>query len=377
MKRYLLVGIALLFVNANASLSEDFAQMDQDEEAFFSDMRKSASLNDDDDLEEEEKEDTAVSEESIEPEKVVEEDEFGADEAVNVSVLTSDNSDGKITTKTIAAAFEKAGFFINDNRDMTAPWTKQCKAGTKNFTVVDYDVYNLFTTFKKDVVVKLGKKYPSIGLFSPMSMSIWTKKGEKTISVSSLSAAAMAEIMGIPADDADLVAYGKLIQDTLKAALPNGKVEKVAYEMKKPEGPLVTTAQFAIDPDGDWEEIKEEFQEQFEQELIPAMFINAGFNDLNYDMEESGYEGFTFYDVYSICYLEVIYTVAKKHPEAGAFAPCSLYMYQKKGTNTMEIGFPSVYNWIASLAIEDKASHDVLVMAQKKMEAILKKMTAK
>ena len=26
----------------------------------------------------------------------------------------------------------------------------------------------------------------------------------------------------------------------------------------------------------------------------------------------------------------------------------------------MEIGFPSVYNWIASLAIEDKESHDVL-----------------
>jgi uncharacterized protein (DUF302 family) len=295
----------------------------------------------------------------------------------NVSIITADNSDGKITTKTIAAAFEKAGFFINDNRDMTAPWLRQCKAGTKNFSVVDYDVYNLFTLFKKDVVVKLGKKYPNIGLFSPMSMSIYTRKGTKTISVSSLSAAAMADIMGIPADDADLVAYSKLVQDTLRTALPNGKVEKVSYEMKQPEGPLVSTAQFDIDPDGDWEEIKEEFQENFEQALIPAMFINAGFNDLNYDMEESGYEAFNFYDVYSICYLEVIYTVAKTHPEAGAFAPCSMYMYQKKGTNTMEIGFPSVYNWIAALAIEDKASHDILIMAQKKMEDILKKLTAK
>ena len=295
----------------------------------------------------------------------------------NVSIITADNSDGKITTKTIAAAFEKAGFFINDNRDMTAPWRKQCKAGTKNFTTVDFDVYNLFTLFKKDVVVKLGKKYPNIGLFSPMSMSIYTRKGTKTISVSSLSAAAMADIMGIPADDADLVAYGKLVQDTLRAALPNGKVEKVVYEMKQPEGPFVSRAQFAIDPDGDWEEIKEEFQENFEAALIPAMFINAGFNDLNYEMEESGYEAYNFYDVYSICYLEVIYTVSKTHPEAGAFAPCSMYMYQKKGTNTMEIGFPSVYNWIASLAIEDKESHDVLIMAQKKMESILKELTAK
>lgn len=294
----------------------------------------------------------------------------------NVTILTADNSDGKITPKTIAAAFEKAGFFINDNRDMTAPWERQIKAGTKNFTTLDFDVYNLFTTFKKDVVVRLGKKYANIGLFSPMSMSIWTKKGSKTISVSSLSAAAMADIMGIPADDAELVAYGKLVEDTLRAALPNAKVEKVSYEMLQPEGPLVTTAQAKFDPEADWEEVKDKFQADFEQALIPAMFINAGFNDLNYDMEESGHEAFTFYDVYSICYLEVIYTVAKKHPEAGAFAPCSLYMYQKKGTNTMEIGFPSVYNWIASLAIQDKASHDVLIMAQKKMEDILKKLTA-
>jgi len=206
-------------------------------------------------------------------------------------------------------------------------------------------------------------------------MSIWTKRGTKTISVSSLSVAAMAEIMGVPADDAELVAYGKLVQDTLRAALPNAKVAKVAYGMKQPEGRLVSTAPFAMDPEADLEEVKEEFQANFEHELIPAMFINAGFNDLNYDMEESGYEGYNFYDVYSICFLEVIYTVAKYHPEAGAFAPCSMYMYQKKGTNTMEIGFPSVYNWIASLAIEDKPSHDVLIMAQKKMEKILEKLT--
>lgn len=288
----------------------------------------------------------------------------------NVTILTADNTDGKITPETISAAFEKAGFFINDNRNMLPPFIK-------NFKTVDFDVYNLFTIFKKDVVVNLGKKYPNIGLFSPMSMSIYTRKGTKTISVSSLSAAAMAEIMGIPSDDAELVAYGKLVQDTLKVALPNAKVETVAYEMTQAKGPLVSTAQFAIDPDGDWEEIKEEFQENFEAALIPAMFINAGFNDLNYEFEENEYEAYNFYDVYSICYLEVIYTVSKKHPEAGAFAPCSMYMYQKKGTNTMEIGFPSVYNWIASLAIEDKESHDVLIMAQEKMEAILKKLTAK
>ena len=289
--------------------------------------------------------------------------------AHNVTILTAPNADGKITPKTIEATFEKAGFFINDNRDMLPPFIK-------NFKTVDYDVYNLFTIFKKDSVLALAKKYPTIGLFSPMSMSIYTKKGTKTISVSSLSVPAMAEIMGMPADDADLVAYGKLVQETLKKALPNAKVETVAYEMTKPAGELVSHATLTMDEGADWEEVKDDFEMEFEGELPGNDFIMAGFNDLNYDFEEANFEGFNFYDVYSICNIAVIYTVSKEHPEAGAFAPCSLYMYNKKDTNTIEMAFPSVYNWIASLAIEDKASQEVLITAQVKMELILKKLTA-
>jgi len=247
----------------------------------------------------------------------------------------------------------------------------------KNFKTVDYDVYNLFTIFKKDSVLALAKQYPMIGLFSPMSMSIYTKKGTKTISVSSLSVAAMAEIMGIPADNADLVAYGKAVQVALNAALPNAKMETVSYEMKKPTGDLVSHATLNMAKDADWEEVKDDFEMNFEGELPGNDFIMAGFNDLNYDFEEAKFEGYTFYDVYSICNISVIYIVSQKHPEAGAFAPCSLYMYNKTDTNTIEMGFPSVYNWIASLAIEDKESIDILMSAQTKMEAILKKLTAK
>lgn len=286
----------------------------------------------------------------------------------NVQILTAPNADGKITPKSIEAAFEKAGFFINDNRDMLPPFIK-------NFKTVDYDVYNLFTIFKKDAVLALAKKYPSIGLFSPMSMSIYTKKGTKTISVSSLSEAAMAKIMGIPEDDPDLIAYEKLVHDTLKKALPNAKLEKVPYEMTKPAGELVSRASLKMDTDADWEEVKDDFEMSFEGELPGNEFIMAGFNDLNYDFEEAKYEGYNFYDVYSICNISVIYTVSKLHPEAGAFAPCSLYMYNKKDSDTIEMGFPSVYNWISSLAIEDKPSQEVLIKAQVRMEEILKKLT--
>ena len=286
----------------------------------------------------------------------------------DVQILTAENSDRKITPETIATAFEKAGFFINDNRDMNVPFKNHCKK-------LQYRTYNLFTVFKKDVVLKLVKKYPQIGLFSPMSMSIYSENGSNTISVSSLSAAAMAKIMGIPADDADLIAYGKLVQDTLKSAMPNAKLEKVSYDMKKPEGPLVWGKTLTFD--GDWEEVKDDFEMEFEGSLAPYSFVMAGFNDLNYDFDEAGYGAYNFYDVYSICNISVIFTVSQKHPEAGAFAPCSFYLYNKKETNTIEMAFPTVYNWIASLAIEDKASIDELMTAQTNFEKIVTELTAK
>jgi len=285
----------------------------------------------------------------------------------NVQILTAPNADGKITTKTIESVFEKAGFFINDNRDMLPPFIK-------NFKTVDYDVYSLFTIFKTKEVVKLGKKYPKIGLFTPMSMSIYTRKNSKEISVSSLTVEAMAKIMDIPKENPDLLSYVKSVQDTLLLALPNAKKEIVSYSMKKDTGKLVSSFSKKIDEDFDIDD----FQElEFEPTLPENDFINAGFNDVNYYFEEAEMENYSFYTVHSICNISVIYIVSQKHPEAGAFAPCSLYMYNKKGSKTMEIGFPSVYNWIASLAIEDKESIDILMSAQTKMEDILKKLTSK
>jgi len=281
----------------------------------------------------------------------------------DIQIFTSDNKDGKITPATIEAAFEKGGFFISANRDMNGPFKKQFKETT-------FDVYNLFTFFSKGLTLELVKKYPQIGLFSPMSMSIYTKHGEKTVSISTLAPAAMAKILKIPADDETLLKLDKMVQDALKSAMPNGKFVETSYTVQATKDPLVTSYEMEMDPE-EWEDEKEEFQMEFEGSLAPNGFVMAGFNDLNYDFDESKYEVYDFYDVYSICKLPVIYTVAKAHPEAGAFAPCSLYMYKKKDDKNMHLAFPSVHNWISSMAIKDKDSIKVLLEAQESMNKIL------
>jgi len=285
----------------------------------------------------------------------------------DIIIFSSENKDGKITTKTIEEAFKKAGFFISANRDMNGPFKKQFKES-------GFEVYNLFTFYKADVVLELVKKYPNVGLFAPMSMSIYTKKGEKKISVSSLSAEAMQKIMKIPADEKLLTDLRALVVKTLKEAIPDGKVEELGYKMVKAKGELVTSFSMEMDKD-DWDEELEDFKMSFEGELATNGFIIAGHNNLGDEFEEKNYEAFDFYEVYSICKLPVIYSIAKTRPEAGAFAPCSLYIEKPKNKNEMSIAFPSVYNWMSSLAIEDKKEIEVLEDAQNRMKKLLTGLT--
>lgn len=281
----------------------------------------------------------------------------------DIQVFTVDNSKGKITPETIEAAFKKAGFYISANRDMNGPFKKQFKETT-------FDVYNLFTFFSKEVNLELIKSYPQMGLFAPMSMSIYTKKGEKTISVSSLTVEGMAKIMNIPADNKALVKVGQMVKEALKLALPGGSFETLSYKVQKATGPLVSSYKTELDEE-DIDTAKEDFQMEFEGSLATSGFVMAGFNDLANDFEEQKFNDYDFYDVYSICKLPVIYTVAKTHPEAGAFAPCSLIMYKKKDETEMTVSFPSVYNWISSMDIKDKAALDTLLEAQTSMNTIL------
>jgi len=286
----------------------------------------------------------------------------------DVRVWQADNSDGKITPQTVEEAFKKAGFTIAANNDMNFPFKR-------DFGKTHMDVYNLMVVFRKDTALALAEKYPDIGLFTPLSMSIYTPKGGKTISVATLRPEVMADMMRIPRDNPEMVKLGQKIEEALKAAMPKGKFIELPYASKKPEKEVVTRITMEQKGD-DWEDAKDDFENEFEGKLAPNGFVMAGFTDLNYDFDEHNKDWYLFYDVYSICKIAVIYEVSKLHPEAGAFAPCSAYKYQKKGEKTIHMAFPNVYKWIASLNITDKASIDVLVDAQKKFENILEELKA-
>lgn len=294
---------------------------------------------------------------------------IAANAAQDIRIYTADNQGGKINPAGVEKAFTDAGFYITGRNDMNIPFDAKYKSHP-------HELYYLMTFHKKDFVNKIAKKYPEIALFTPLSMSIYTRNGDKTISISSMSANGIAKVTGIPADNADLVAYMKEIADTLAKALPNGKFENVNYKIAKPEGDLVTRFTMEMDvKDDEIEDEAEGIQEELEAGVETGGFVVAGFNQLAAGFAKAGNDAYDFFDVYSLCKVPVIYEVSKTHPEAGAFAPCALYMYKKKGEKVVHFAYPSVYNWLSSLDIADKESKEVLLKAQNLLDKTLAEVT--
>ena len=285
-----------------------------------------------------------------------------AEETQNLQIFSVDNSKGTINAKSIEKAFNDSGVVVDVNNDMNSIFSKR-------YGKVHHKNYNLAIFTNAKMVSKLMKKYPSIGLITPLSMSIYEDAATNTINISTLSLAGMARITKIPATDPDLIEYAKSVDTALHAALPNGKYLSVNHNTKSSK-PLTT--EFAIEfelEDGDtYVDAKDSFKEEFESELGPVGFLIPK----SYTLQHDDYD---FFDTYSIIRFNAIYPVSKNHPDAGAYAPFSLVIYKKKGEDATHIAFPSIDNWISDLDISDEETVKAVNETQGMIKDILAELT--
>jgi uncharacterized protein (DUF302 family) len=287
--------------------------------------------------------------------------------AQNVQVFTADNKDGKITPKLISDTMHDLGLTTAGNNDMNKPFMSR-------FKKTHYKTYNLAMFQNDALTLALIKKYPNFGALAPLTMSIWSE-GD-TMNVSTLTLAGMSRASGIPMTDPDLVAYAALITKGLKAAMPNGKFKFLDYDIKFPNKTFAITFEMDVEEGADLEEVRDDFESEFEGEMEPIGFLMPNYSNLQEELfEPAEYAEYDFYSTYSICKFDVIFPVSKLHPEAGAYAPCSMYFYKKKSENKMVIGYLGVDNWITTLDIEDQESVQPLREAQGMINDILTEMT--
>lgn len=285
----------------------------------------------------------------------------------DVQVFSSSNKD--ITPKRIEDAFEAVGLSVLGNNDMNKPFKAR-------FGSVHYPGYNLAMYANNDLTFNLIKKYPSFGALTPLTMSIWKEKG--TINIATLTINAMARTANIPLDDPDLIRYAQLVTDALHKAMPNGKFKKLSMVPIKQSKSLQINfiSNINLDKDVNIQDFIEDFEAEFEGELEPLGFLFPNYINVQEEIfDEHDYHKYDFYHTYSICKFDVIYPVSKLHPEAGAWAPCSFYIYKKKGEDKIHMGFLSVENWISSLNIKDQASIKPLHEAQGMIIKVIKEIS--
>ena len=303
----------------------------------------------------------------------------GTDDGQDIRIYTVANPDGKITAKTVEKAFEETGFVIDGNNNMNAPFKPR-------FGKTYYETYHLFTVHSSKHVLALVKDYPSIGLLSPLSMSIYSNRDDdvingKTMSISGLTLRGMSRITGIPMDNPHLISYAKLLEEALAKALPGGHFKELNYE-NIADMLVMHATTFEADLGGENEdeilEAKDDFEAKFEGEMEPIGFLFPGFVDFKSEFADGGYEGvYDYYDTYSVCKLDVIYPIHQDHPEVGAFAPCTFYIYKKTGEATTYMGYPAVDNWISAtdLDTETEKTFDSLLEAEQLFQKTVRSIT--
>ena len=290
-----------------------------------------------------------------------------AKDAQNVQVFTSKNSDGKITPKTIGAAFDANGLRMGGNNNMNNPFELR-------FKKVHYKVYNLGMFRNDELSIKLVKKYPRFGRLLPLTMSIWSD-GD-TMNVATLTLEGLARTAKLPVNDPDLIKYAKMVKKALKAAMPNGKFKELNHKILDPKATYEINYTAEIDADTDPDDWRDDFESEFEGEMEPIGFLFPNYTNVNEELfDEAGVDDFDFYITYSICKFDVIFPVSKETPEAGAYAPCSMYAYKKKGENEVHIGYLGVDNWIKTLDIKDKHAISKLREAEGMINNILAELT--
>ena len=286
----------------------------------------------------------------------------------SIQVWSADNSKEKITTKSIEDAFNSVGLDVLANNNMNKPFQLR-------FKKTHYKVYNLAIFMNNDMTLRLIKKYPRFGVLSPLTMSIWSDG--KTMNIATLSLKGMSRTTGIPFKDKDLRAYAKLIHKALKKAMPKGHFKKLPYKDRDDTKSYLVSFSMPVEYEEKQTpgEFEENFEDEFTGELEPLGFLFPNYLNLKEDIfEDAGYEEYDFFNTLSICKFDVIFPVSRLHPEVGAYAPCTFYIYKKKGEKKMHMGFLGVENWIETADIIDSASIKPLKEAQGMIKKVIREM---
>lgn len=271
------------------------------------------------------------------------------------------NKDLKVSAQTIADGLTANGYMVAKNQDMIGPYKRQ-------FGTTTFESYNLLSVYHPETSVGLVLKYAESGIFTPFSVAVYQRQGDDFLYIALLTAKAQENI--IKKKDPLFSNLEALNKKTIISILPTAIETSLGYANVKTDKLLYIKYSFDVDDDEAIEAMGD-LMMMMQHTMKPSGFVVANYIDFNAILKEEKKEDYMFYDVYSLCKLEIIYELSKTKPEAGAFAPCTMVIYHKKGSNKTEIVSLSIDSLTSMLAIEDKGLLSMLEKAQADMQNII------
>lgn len=241
------------------------------------------------------------------------------------------------------------------------------------------DNLGFFSITNDAVVGPLLMKEPSLGGFSPFNLHIYKVKGEDKTYVGHVMPETMLDITGVK--DADvrkkfIASFTEL--DKLTEKEIGSKVQYVDYKAL-PAKPMMTF-EVPFDRAKGVDGFVSDFQSKFEEAFEANKYIIAGYKNMKESMDGAGikFDRFDAYWVYSLCHFRFSEGIFNQgRPDAGAFAPCSMYMYIDKGSNKLMVGMPRLETWTAVMGIKDKKMTDSITALDKEITKIMTELGAK
>lgn len=295
---------------------------------------------------------------------------FGAQ---GVKFYVGDGDKEKTYMSMVNDKINSIGFVLSDPHERINDGYKT-KYGSTNL-----DNLGFFSMMKDSVVGPLLLKEPSLGGFSPFNLHVYKKTGEDKTYVGHVTPDTMLDIVGVK-DKAVRAAFAASFVDLDKMVEHEigSKVQTVEYTAL-PAKPMMTF-EVPFERGASLQSFIDDFQGKFEAKFEENKYIIAGFKDVKGAMSDANIE-FGRYDaywVYSLCHFKFSEGIFNQgRPDAGAFAPCSMYMYVDKGSNKLMIGMPRLENWIAVMGIKDTKMVDSIHALDKEIVGIMTQLGAK
>ena len=275
--------------------------------------------------------------------------------AADINVYETKDSKA-INFQTLGGVYKSLGFSVNAVSKLDAKFQKK-------FNDSSFDKFKILVIHQNSIANKLIDKYPDAGAFIPFSVVLQSYANNDNVTFTTLNIDTMKKVLGIKGEERELTKLETRVNRVAEMfGFDTTKPKTFDYNLAKPKGDLL----FKTTKSGDAKALADKLLDTMKKHKFKIV------SETNFATTlKNVSKKYDFYRTYSICKVKVLYRAAQTRPEAAAFAPCSLAIYQEKGSDKVTIAFPSTYNWLSSLDMKDPKAVKILEDEQKEIEGFI------